>query len=82
MDDPNDSNEHDYPYDQGDRRNQQQNMALKENSVPFWKDISSTFGNNPLVFFELYNEPHTQDTSKGDIDYNIWMNGGDDDGYR
>jgi hypothetical protein len=40
----------------------------KTNCVDFWDSVAAKFGNNPLVFYELYNEPHrvTQDA---------WANG-------
>jgi len=47
----------------------QHNMP-DDNSIAFWKDVSSTFANNPAVLFDLYNEPH-------DISWDIWRNGGD-----
>jgi len=48
---------------------EQQPMAGKTtaNCVTFWDSVASTFGDNPLVFYELYNEPHTT------VDQ--WMNG-------
>lgn len=30
----------------------------KTNCVDFWDSVASKFGSNPLVFYELYNEPH------------------------
>lgn len=38
------------------------------NCVSFWDSVASKFGSNPMVFYELYNEPHrlTQDQ---------WQNG-------
>ena len=59
----------------------QQTMA-DLNSVTFWDQVSSyestttliaqvsqRYANNPLVLFELYNEPH-------DVSWDIWRNGG------
>lgn len=54
---------------------QQQPMALKvradggptSSAIDFWTSMAQTFGGNPNVFFELYNEPHT--------DAATWMNG-------
>eukprot|EP00035_Acanthoeca_spectabilis_P000188 m.71573 g.71573 ORF g.71573 m.71573 type:complete len:505 (-) comp10073_c0_seq1:5049-6563(-) len=48
---------------------EQQPMAAKgtSNCITFWQAVASTFGNNTRVFFELYNEPHTN------IDQ--WMDG-------
>lgn len=39
-------------------------------SVPFWRDVATTFKNDGGVIFELYNEPH-------DISSTTWLNGGD-----
>ena len=38
----------------------QQPMAGKD-CVSFWSSVSQAFGNNSMVFFELYNEPHLSD---------------------
>ena len=35
----------------------QTSMALADNSVEFWESIATKYGGNPLVFYELYNEP-------------------------
>lgn len=35
----------------------------------FWYDVATTFKNNPLVGFDLYNEPH-------DVSNAVWLNGG------
>lgn len=35
----------------------QNSDADADNSIPFWKSIAATFGNNPAVLFELINEP-------------------------
>jgi len=40
----------------------------KTNCVDFWDSVASTFGNNPMVFYELYNEPHR-------VDESTWANG-------
>ena len=39
---------------------EQQPMAGKD-CVAFWTSVSQQFGNNSMVFYELYNEPHTSD---------------------
>lgn len=53
-----------------DDTTKQQPMALKgsANAVDFWDSVSAHFGNNKLVLFELYNEPHIDD-------YNIYAHG-------
>ena len=60
-----------------DDDSEQQPMALKKrtdggntgNALDFWDSVASAFGENKLVFYELYNEPHT--------DVATWMNGSD-----
>jgi aryl-phospho-beta-D-glucosidase BglC (GH1 family) len=54
---------------------EQQEMALKGSgnantgdSLTFWDTLSKKFGSNPLVWYELYNEPHA-----ASID--VWLNG-------
>jgi endoglucanase len=46
----------------------QHNMP-DDNSVPFWKEVSAAYANNPAVLFDLYNEPH-------DVSWDTWRNGG------
>lgn len=38
-------------------------------SVPFWRQVAKRFAPNPLVVFDLFNEPHS-------IQYGVWRNGG------
>jgi len=45
-------------------------MADKPMSVNFWRAVASRYKANPLVAFDLYNEPH-------DITNDQWRNGGD-----
>lgn len=54
---------------------EQQEMALKGSgntntgdSLTFWGTLSATFANNPLVWYELYNEPHAASVD-------VWLNG-------
>lgn len=42
-----------------------------KNCVDFWDSVASTFADNTMVFYELYNEPHR-------IEVDAWMNGSDD----
>lgn len=44
--------------------------APKERHAAFWKDVAERYKNNPAVFFELFNEPHS-------ISWKIWRDGGD-----
>jgi len=46
----------------------QQSMP-DENSVAFWQSLATTFGNNPAVMFDLYNEPFP-------TAWSTWENGG------
>lgn len=41
----------------------------KTESVAFWKVIASHFKANPMVLFDVYNEPH-------EPDWNTWLHGG------
>ena len=45
------------------------NMADEAQSPIFWSQVAARYGSNPLVAFDLYNEPH-------DISNQVWMNGG------
>lgn len=47
----------------------QQRMADSPGSVDFWKSVANRYKSNPLVAFDLYNEPH-------DITWSQWLNGG------
>lgn len=40
-----------------------------QNSITFWQSVCFIYGNNPNIFFGIYNEPH-------DITWNEWRNGG------
>jgi hypothetical protein len=50
-----------------------QSPVLKEmadlRSLIFWRSMAQTFGNQPLVLFDLFNEPR-------DITVGVWRNGG------
>jgi len=45
-------------------------MAGKGNTncVNFWDSVAAKFGDNPMVFYELYNEPHR-------VTEDVWANG-------
>ena len=47
----------------------QQPMADYPGSIEFWKQVAARFGSNPLVAFDLYNEPHGLTTAQ-------WLDGG------
>jgi hypothetical protein len=38
------------------------------NCADFWDSVAAKFGSNPMVFYELYNEPHR-------VDESVWANG-------
>jgi hypothetical protein len=46
-----------------------QMMADAPGSIAFWNSVASRYAHNPLVAFDLYNEPH-------DISDQVWLNGG------
>jgi aryl-phospho-beta-D-glucosidase BglC (GH1 family) len=59
-------------------RSVQQRMADSPGSTTFWTSVADRYKGNPLVAFDLYNEPH-------DITWDQWLNGGtltDTDGVR
>src|SRR3989344_560854 len=43
-------------------------------SIGFWVSVSAVFGDDPSIVFELYSEPH-------DVSPNVWLRGGNVDGY-
>ena len=44
-------------------------MADVAGSVPFWSQVAARYAGNPLVAFDLFNEPH-------DISDAVWLSGG------
>ena len=56
-------------------------MPDVNHSVPFWRDVATTFKNDGGVIFELYNEPHPREDIWVDqqVDaaaWELWRNGG------
>ena len=47
-------------------------------AVAFWSVVAAHYAKNPMVFFDLYNEPRLTAAAAGgeDILWNIWRNGG------
>ena len=45
------------------------NMADEAQSPTFWSQLAARYGSNPLVAFDLYNEPHN-------ISDSVWLDGG------
>ncbi len=52
----------------------QQQMADDPGSVQFWQELAGQYRGNPLVAFDLFNEPH-------DISDAVWLNGGQANSY-
>ena len=50
-------------------RNIGQHSMPDFNSVAFWKNFAPVYANNPIVIFDLYNEPH-------DVSWDVWLKGG------
>ena len=50
-------------------RAQDYDMANSPGAVSFWNSVAARYAGNPLVAFDLYNEPH-------DISDQVWLNGG------
>jgi hypothetical protein len=44
-------------------------MMPDQRSITFWSEVAARYKDNPLVAFELYNEPHS-------ISWKTWRNGG------
>jgi hypothetical protein len=51
-----------------DTNNAQMAGKGKTNCVDFWDSVAEKFGKNPMVFYELYNEPHR-------VSQDAWANG-------
>ncbi|HEX4430984.1 MAG TPA: glycoside hydrolase family 5 protein [Frankiaceae bacterium] len=52
----------------------QQKMA-DTRAITFWGQVAARYANDPLVAFDLYNEPH-------DIPLNVWRDGGQVDDWQ
>ena len=50
------------------------NMADEAQAPTFWSEVALLFASNPLVAFDLYNEPHN-------ISDSVWLNGGSTTDY-
>jgi len=46
-----------------------QHMMADQDSIVFWRQVADRYKGNPLVAFDLYNEPHG-------ITDSVWLNGG------
>jgi aryl-phospho-beta-D-glucosidase BglC (GH1 family) len=47
-------------------------------AVNYWQAVATAFKNNPMVMFDLYNEPHVNETAlkMDEPGWTIWMHGG------
>jgi len=55
----------------------QQPMPDADNSIDFWTSVASLFKGNPLVIFDLFNEPYPDREPLPPADaWDIWLNGG------
>jgi hypothetical protein len=48
-------------------------------AVSYWQTLAAALKNNPMVMFDLYNEPHVNNKQAANIsesDWTFWMNGG------
>lgn len=52
-----------------------ENMADAPGANDFWSSVAAVFKSNPLVAFDLFNEPH-------DISPQVWLDGGPQDGFK
>lgn len=50
-------------------------MPDETHSVTFWNQVASTFKSDPMVVFDLFNEPHLGGFSPGASDWACWRNG-------
>jgi endoglucanase len=60
----------------GDQATAQVPMPNRDHTPTFWSEVAQAFGSNPLVVFELYNEPYPDDMSDADAAWSCWRDGG------
>ena len=53
----------------------QQPLPDRDHSPAFWSGVASAFKDNPLVMFELFNEPFVGNSKASDDDWTCWSNG-------
>ena len=53
-----------------------QPMPDRELSVEFWRQVSARFQENPLVVFDLFNEPYPDNNRDTDEAWRCWRDGG------
>lgn len=53
----------------------QQPLPDRDHAPAMWKGVAETFKDNPLVIFELFNEPFIGYSKASDADWTCWSNG-------
>jgi endoglucanase len=51
-------------------------MPDKDHSVTFWREVATTFKNNPAVLFDLFNEPYPENNGNNTAAWQCWRDGG------
>jgi hypothetical protein len=59
----------------------QRAMADADHAIDLWKSVAGRFKNDPMVLFDLFNEPYLDNAGAGDP-WGCWLNGCDVQGYR
>src|SRR3954469_21548307 len=64
----------------GNSGNQLVTMAFAEHAIPFWTSVANTFKNDPMVVFDLFNEPILDASDRfgnGPVSdpWGCWLNG-------
>jgi len=60
----------------GHRATGQQPMADTDNALDFWRSAAATFKDNPLVIFDVFNEPYLERDDPPPADpWNCWRDG-------
>ena len=47
----------------------------RDHAPTFWSEVASTFKDNSLVLYELFNEPYVGNSQANDQDWRCWSNG-------
>jgi endoglucanase len=55
--------------------NREWQMADESHAVTFWTQVATTFKSDPLVMFDLFNEPHLGGSKPSPSDWSCWLNG-------
>lgn len=55
---------------------QQVPMANRDHSPEFWRQVSTTFKNNGMVIFDLFNEPYPDNNTDTPEAWRCWKDGG------